>query len=130
MSSLAQRQAALVAALVAGAPVPPGFDERLLGVARQALLRKRAGHVAQHWPMLAASLGPAWTVEFTRWAAGRPSQGSLRDGWDFARSRGPLSGPAADELAEHEAVWAYDGSSAPRRRARPVAAVRLWWSRR
>jgi hypothetical protein len=128
--SLAERQAALVAALVAGAPVPPGFDPRLIGVARTALLRKRAGEVARHWPLLAASFGAAWPATFAAWAADRPSNGSLRDGWDFALAHAPSEGPAADELREHAATWHYDGSSAPRRRAGPVAAVRLWWARR
>jgi hypothetical protein len=129
VSTLAERQAALVATLVAGAPVPPGFDARLVGVARTALLRKRAGEVARHWPMLAASFRAGWTSAFATWADGRPSNGSLRDGWDFARSR-TLDGPAAAELAEREALWAYDGTSAPTRRPRAAATVRLWWSRR
>ena len=128
--TLAERQAALVAALVSGGPVPAGFDERLVGIARAALLRKRAGEVARHWPMLAAAYGPAWPATFAAWAGGRPSNGSLRDGWDFARSRPDLAGPARDELREREAMWAYDGRSAPRRRTRATAAVRLWWGRR
>jgi hypothetical protein len=127
---LASRQADLVAALVSGAPVPPGFDARLVGVARMALLRKRAGDVARQWPMLAASLGSSWTSTFAAWADGRESQGSLRDGWDLARSRAPLAGPAADELREREASWAYDGVSAPRRRPRLSAAARMWRVRR
>ena len=50
----------LVAALTAGAPVPPGFDARLVEAARVALLRKRAGEVARQWPQLAAALGAGW----------------------------------------------------------------------
>jgi len=101
MSSLAARQAALVAALVAGAPDPEGFDPRLLDVARRALLRKRSGEVARHWPLLAASFGTRWPAVFAEWAAGRPSQGSHQDGLELARSL-PLRGAAAEELAEHE----------------------------
>jgi hypothetical protein len=82
--SLAEDQEDLVAALVAGGPVPPGFDAVLVAAAREALLRKRSGEVAAVWPWLAASLGPQWTVEFGRWAAGRPPNGALRDGLDFA----------------------------------------------
>jgi hypothetical protein len=118
--SLARRQEELVAALVAGAPVPPGFDPALVGAARQALLRKRAGEVARVWPMLAAcAAGHRWAAEFAAWAAGRPPRGSLRDGWDLARAwsaAGRLAGPAARELAEREAAWRYDGTSEPRRR--------------
>jgi hypothetical protein len=120
---LAARQAELVAALVAGAPIPAGFDARLVGVARTALLRKRAGDVARHWPLLAAALGADWAPTFARWAATRPTQGSLRDGWDLARAlarTSPLPAPAADELATHEVRWRYDGSSAPRPRRLPA----------
>ena len=118
---LAARQAALVAALTAGAAVPPGFDARLIAVARAALLRKRAGEVARHWPWLAS--GPSWPAEFTGWAANRTTRGSLRDGWDLARelaSLGALPAPAAEELAVREATWHYDGRSAPRPRRAPA----------
>ena len=119
--TLAERQAALVAALVAGAPVPPGFDQARVGAAQRALLRKRASEVARAWPLLAAAAGDRWPDEFAAWAAGRAPQGSLRDGWDLARTwaaTGRLTGPAAEELAEREATWRYDGRSAPRRRWR------------
>jgi hypothetical protein len=80
--------------------------------------------------MLEASLGPSWVETFAAWADGRVSNGSLRDGWDLARSRSPLSGMALVELREREAGWAYDGMSAPRRRSRASAAARTWWARR
>ena len=121
--SLATRQADLVVALTSGAPVPPGFDARLVEVARVALLRKRAGEVARQWPRLAAVHGSRWPREFARWAAARPTNGPLRDGWDMARDPGiRLPGPAAEELAEREVAMRYDGTSAPR--ARRVPAVR------
>jgi hypothetical protein len=123
VSSLADRQAALVAALTAGAPVPPGFDARLVEVARVALLRKRAGEVARQWPHLAAALGTGWLREFTAWAATRPTQGSLRDGWDLARdlaSRHALPRAAGEELAAREAALRYDGTTAPRARRAPA----------
>ncbi|MEV0719519.1 hypothetical protein [Asanoa sp. NPDC050611] len=129
---LAERQAALVAALTAGAPVPAGFDPRLVGVARQALLRKRAGEVARTWPMLAAAYGESWRETFAAWAAARPTNGSLRDGWDLARSAS-LSGAAAAELAGREAAWRYDGRSAPVPRGRLSGWARripLWESGR
>jgi hypothetical protein len=119
--SLADRQAELVTTLTSGSPVPPGFDPRLIETARAALLRKRAGEVARTWPALAAAYGPNWKREFARWAATRPTQGSLRDGWNMARDLGP-SRPtsAAEELAERESIWRYDGKSAPRRRRTPA----------
>lgn len=103
MTALADRQAALVAALVAGAPIPDGFDPRLIDAARRALLRKRSGEVARHWPLLAASFGPKWPAVFAEWAGGRPTQGSFQDGLALARSL-ELTGPAAEELAEREAA--------------------------
>ena len=112
MTSLADQQAALVAALTSGAPVPPGFDTRLVEVARVALLRKRAGDVARHWPALAAALGTGWMREWSSFAATRPTRGSLRDGWDLARdlqSRGALPPSAAVELATREAALHDDG---------------------
>ena len=123
MSDLAGRQAELVAALVAGAPTPAGFDADRVAVTRHALLRKRAGEVSRAWPELAASLGNRWPAAFVAWAAGRPPQGSLRDGWDVARdlAAGPgLPAGAARELAVRETGWRYDGRSAPRRRRLPA----------
>jgi hypothetical protein len=127
--TLARRQAELVAALVAGAPVPPGFDAARVGAAQRALLRKRAGEVARVWPMLAAAAGDGWHRDFAAWAAGRAPQGSLRDGWDLARTwsaAGRLAGPAEAELAEREAAWRYDGRSTPHRRP---GWARRWLSR-
>ncbi|WP_249997976.1 hypothetical protein [Actinoplanes sp. M2I2] len=123
---LGERQAALVAALTAGRPVPEGFDGFRFEAARVALLRKRAGEVARQWPMLAAGFGDRWKREFAAWAAARPAQGSLRDGWDLARDltrRGGLPSVAAAELAEREAAWHYDGASAPRSRRGPALRV-------
>jgi hypothetical protein len=121
--SLAERQAGLVAALTSGAPVPEGFDARLVEIARVALLRKRAGEVAKLWPMLAASLRADWMRTFATWAAARPTQGSLRDGWDLARdlaARGDLPAMAGEELATREATLSYDGRAAPRPRRAPA----------
>ncbi|BCB78531.1 hypothetical protein GCM10022251_58770 [Phytohabitans flavus] len=101
--SLAERQAALVAALVAGAPIPDGFDPRLIDTARRALLRKRSSEVARHWPMLAASFGERWPTVFAEWAEARPTRGSFQDGLALARSL-PLTDLAAEELAAHQST--------------------------
>ncbi|MFG1606262.1 hypothetical protein [Actinoplanes sp. NPDC049265] len=116
---LAERQAQLVATLTSGAPVPDGFDPRLIETARVALLRKRAGEVAKSWPALAASHGLRWHRAFAAWASGRPTQGSFRDGWDLARSL-TLRPDAAEELAAREAAYVYDGSAPPRPRRLPA----------
>jgi hypothetical protein len=120
---LAARQAALVEALTSGSPVPHGFDAFRLEAARVALLRKRAGEVSRHWPMLAAGLGERWTRVFGEWAAARPTQGSMRDGWDFARhlvTEGALPAVAGGELALREATLRYDGTSTPKPRRGPA----------
>ncbi|GIJ77506.1 hypothetical protein SAMN05443287_11248 [Micromonospora phaseoli] len=121
--SLAARQAELVLALVAGGPPPPGFAPGPLAAARAALLRKRAGEVARHWPLLAAGLGGRWPTVFVEWAAGRPTAGGLRDGWDLARTlraRDALPPLGAEELAVREAGLRYDGQQPPRRRRLPA----------
>jgi len=142
--SLATRQAELVEALTGGKPVPYGFDALKVDAARVALLRKRAGEVARQWPMLGAGFGDRWKASFSSWAATRPTQGSLRDGWDFARDlngKGELPPIAGPELAEREARWSYDGSTAPRARRGPAVrsaagavvvqvAGRVWTIRR
>jgi hypothetical protein len=121
--TLAERQAALVAALVAGAQDPPGFDPTRLAAARRALMRKRAGEAAKHWPVLAASLGPRWATTFAAHHEGRESAGGLRDGWDLARALPELTADAARELRDREAHWRYDGTG-PLRPRRLRAAVR------
>lgn len=128
--SLADRQAALVAALVAGAPDPAGFDPVRLDATRRALLRKRAGEAAKHWPLLAASLGPEWAPTFARRHAGHESLGPLCDGWDVARAvrdRGALTPGAAGELDRAESHLAYDGESFPR--PHRGARLRRWFGR-
>ncbi|GAA2195197.1 hypothetical protein [Micromonospora lupini] len=123
--TLAERQAELVAALVAGGPAPAGFAAGPLAAARAALRRKRAGEVARHWPLLAAGLGAAWPSTFADWAAERPTAGSLRDGWDLARAlreRDALPPGGAEELAVREAGLRYDGRRAPRPRRLPAVA--------
>ncbi|MFE3441515.1 hypothetical protein ACFXNW_00625 [Nocardia sp. NPDC059180] len=72
IDTLGEQQAALVRALVAGDATPPGFDDEALRAAETALLRKRAGILARHNPMLADAAGPAFEQEFASWARGRP----------------------------------------------------------
>ena len=84
---LAAEQAALVRALVAGGPVPEGFDRDRVRATAAALARKRAREVARAWPVLAAD-GEAFTDRFVAYAAGRPppaAGGALAEGLGFAR---------------------------------------------
>jgi hypothetical protein len=99
--TLAKRQAEVVRCLVAGGPVPEGFDAARLDATRKALLRKRSGEVARAWPELAASYGENWHETFAAWADGKPPLGSLLDGYDFALEH-PPTGRAAVELMIYE----------------------------
>jgi hypothetical protein len=124
--SLGQRQADLVAALVAGGPTPPGFELARVAATADALLRKRAEEVGSRWPALRAHFGPQWTDEFSRWARNRPPLGSWRDGWEYARdldTAGRLGRLASAELAATEARYRYDGVTAPRPRRSPTLRI-------
>ncbi|MFF3732113.1 DUF692 domain-containing protein [Streptomyces sp. NPDC002476] len=82
---VAAAQTALLRALVAGAPAPPGFDERRLGVQSRALASKRAGVVAKVAPELPEILGSGYREAFLAYAARRPMSGGYRrDALDFA----------------------------------------------
>lgn len=108
VGDLAARQAALIAALVAGGELPAGFDRTRVSATRRALLVKRAGEVAVVWPLLATSFGTEWPARFVTWADGRPPRGPLRDGWDFARALADadeLPELAVTELTEREGGW-------------------------
>ncbi|TDB74769.1 hypothetical protein E1264_40660 [Actinomadura sp. KC216] len=110
--------------MTAGGPMPEGFDAEAVRAAAYGILLKRAGEVARAWPALAASYGPSWRKAFVAWAAERPTQGSFRDGWDFARAHhGDLDPGAARELALAEARWSYDGASPPRPRKAALRRV-------
>jgi hypothetical protein len=83
---LAVRQAALVAALVAGAPPPPGVDADRVRIQSAALLRKRGRSLAHAEPDLAASLGREFGAAFAAYAAGQPQVGcAADDAAEFAR---------------------------------------------
>jgi hypothetical protein len=125
-ADLATRQAQLVDAVLGTGPDPEGFDPSRLAATRKALLRKRSGEAAKHWPLLASALGGDWVPFASRVLAGRPVAGGLRDGWDVARAAGErLDDGARRELAERERALVYDGTSAPRPRLRTrIAALR------
>lgn len=123
-ADLAAAQEALVRAMTAGGPLPDGFDAGDVAAAARAILGKRAGDTARAWPALAASYGGGWADAFAAWAAERPTRGSLRDGWDFARAhRADLPAAARTELAAAEARWSYGGDGEPRRRLVAVRRV-------
>lgn len=88
VTDLAGQQAALVRALVAGGPVPDGFDAAELAMTARALLRKRAQEVARRFPMLAHECGPNYQDLYCAWAKDRPKISTLSDARAFAEHVG------------------------------------------
>ncbi|KQX55817.1 MULTISPECIES: DUF692 domain-containing protein [unclassified Streptomyces] len=124
---LAVAQAALLSALVAGTPVPEGFDTRRIGVQSRALAAKRAGVVAKVAPELPEILGKGFRPAFLAYARTRPMSGGYRrDALDFAEhlllAERPEDPVARRELTE----WWQDrsGSRPPGRATRLVRAAR------
>ncbi|MGC9538805.1 DUF692 domain-containing protein [Streptomyces sp. UG1] len=82
---IALAQAALLSALVAGTPVPEGFDRVRLGVQARALAGKRADVVAKVAPELPVILGDGYRRAFVAYTHGHPmADGYRRDALDFA----------------------------------------------
>ncbi len=82
---LALAQAALLSALVAGTPVPEGFDRVRVGVQARALAGKRADVVAKVAPELPVILGDGYRAAFLAYAQGHPMTGGYRhDALGFA----------------------------------------------
>ncbi|MEW2450486.1 DUF692 domain-containing protein [Streptomyces parvulus] len=100
-------QAALLSALVAGAPVPEGFDRVRVGVQARALAAKRADVVAKVAPELPVILGPAYRPAFLTHAQTSPMTGGYRrDALDFVE--GLLNtddGPAARDAGVRRELW-------------------------
>jgi hypothetical protein len=100
-AALADRQAALVAALTGRGEIPPGFDVDRVGAAAAALAAKRARAVAHAWPGLSAMLGKRFRERFDAYAAltALPEAGGpLADGRAFVRVLA-AAGPLADRVA-------------------------------
>lgn len=108
---LAHAQAGLLAALVAGAPPPEGFDHDRLDVQRRALTAKRGDVVAKVAPELPAILGEkTYRTAFSAYARNRPMTGGYR----------------RDALAF--AAYALDERCAAGRKAH--RRLRTWWLER
>ena len=74
---LASRQAELVRALLAGGPVPTGFDEHRVRVEATALNNKRRRIAEQLRPDLADALDDRFAEVFDRWAATHPHRAGV-----------------------------------------------------
>ncbi|WP_155542315.1 hypothetical protein [Amycolatopsis camponoti] len=77
---LAAQQAALLRALLADGPAPPGFDTARLRVEAQVLRRKHGRVLAYQRPELAEQLGERFGPLFAEFAAGRPKRDAERSG--------------------------------------------------
>ncbi|MFE6783160.1 DUF692 family multinuclear iron-containing protein [Streptomyces sp. NPDC057680] len=124
---VAVAQAALLSALVAGTPVPEGFDSRRLGVQSRALAAKRAGVVAKVAPELPEILGAGYRPAFLAYARSRPMTGGYRrDALDFAEHLLVAGRPEDPAARRRLTEWWQDrsGSRPPGRATRFVRAAR------
>ncbi|WP_326833830.1 hypothetical protein VSH64_02580 [Amycolatopsis rhabdoformis] len=76
--ALAARQAALLHALLTGAPPPPGFAPDRLRLEADVLLTKRRRLVAHLRPDLAETLGERFGALFAAYAAEHPKTDAIR----------------------------------------------------
>ncbi|MGW7170518.1 DUF692 domain-containing protein [Streptomyces sp. NPDC054884] len=113
-------QTALLSALVAGTPVPEGFDRVRLGVQARALAAKRADVVAKVAPELPLILGSSYRSAFVAYAQGHPMHGGYRqDALDFAAQLLREGRPAEVRARRELRRWWLDRSGpAPRRSSR------------
>ncbi|MER6332174.1 DUF692 domain-containing protein [Streptomyces sp. NPDC001034] len=121
-------QAAVLSSLVAGTPLPEGFDRVRMGVQARALASKRADVVAKVAPELPVMLGASYREAFEEYARERPMRGGYRwDALDFAGFllEGKRAGVPRRELRE----WWLDRSG-PAPRGRVARAARRVLSRR
>ncbi|WP_406441816.1 DUF692 domain-containing protein [Streptomyces sp. NBC_00631] len=110
-------QTAVLSSLVAGTPVPEGFDRVRMGVQARALAAKRADVVAKVAPELPEILGAGYRAAFLAYAQERPMAGGYRrDALEFAaallRAGRPGGGASRRRL---ERWWLERAGAAPRR---------------
>ncbi|MER5758363.1 DUF692 domain-containing protein [Streptomyces sp. NPDC002082] len=121
-------QAALLSALVAGTPVPEGFDRQRVRVQARALAAKRAGVVSRLAPELPGILGgeDAYREAFLGYARHRPmTAGYRRDALDFAEHLLVRDLPADPAARRRLTLWWRDraGARPPRRAVRWARAL-------
>ncbi|AQT75018.1 DUF692 domain-containing protein [Streptomyces sp. fd1-xmd] len=121
-------QAALLSALVAGTPVPEGFDRARIRVQVRALAAKRADVVAKVAPELPGILGgrEPYRKAFLAYAKGRPmTAGYRRDALDFAEHLLIQDLPADPAARRRLTAWWQEraGARPPRRIVRWARAL-------
>lgn len=115
-AGLARRQHALLAALVAGGPVPAGFDPRQVRAQAIGLAAKRRDTVARVCPELPRVVGPSFGPLFLRYAQQHPQSGGYRaDARAFARWA--LTAPHRPERHPEPVTEPADALGAAQRRA-------------
>ncbi|MEU3413594.1 DUF692 domain-containing protein [Streptomyces sp. NPDC006658] len=114
---LAVAQTAVLSSLVAGTPVPEGFDRVRMAVQARALAAKRAGVVAKVAPELPVILGADYREAFLEYARRRPMRAGYRqDALDFAGHLLKLGRPG--DARAHRALgdwWLDRAGPAPRK---------------
>ncbi|MEU3085113.1 DUF692 domain-containing protein [Streptomyces massasporeus] len=114
-------QAALLSALVAGTPVPEGFDRARVGVQARALAAKRADVVAKVAPDLPVILGGAYRTAFLGYAQTHPmSDGYRRDALTFAEHLLSTGRPGDTRARRELRGWWLERSGPKPRSRRPV----------
>ncbi|MFJ9950553.1 hypothetical protein [Kitasatospora sp. NPDC091207] len=99
-AALARRQEELLTALVAGGPVPPGFDPAQVRAQSAGLAAKRRDTTAKVAPELPRLLGRRYGPLFLRYAGTHPQTGGYRADarafavWALADEPGPGPDPA------------------------------------
>ncbi|MFI1732835.1 DUF692 domain-containing protein [Streptomyces acidicola] len=117
-------QASLLSALVAGTPVPEGFDRVRLGVQGRALGAKRADVVAKVAPELPEILGESYRPAFLAYTHGHPMSGGYRrDALDFAEHLLLAGRPEDAEVRRQLREWWLDRSGPVPRSERPTARL-------
>ncbi|MGW7549379.1 hypothetical protein ACWGKQ_50910, partial [Streptomyces sp. NPDC054770] len=119
-------QTAVLSSLVAGTPVPEGFDRVRMGVQARSLAAKRADVVAKVAPELPEILGAGYRAAFLAYAQERPMAGGYRrDALEFA---GVLlrEGRLGDRGSRRrlEEWWLERAGAAPRRSLAPRVLLR------
>ncbi len=118
---LALAQAALLSALVAGTPVPEGFDRVRIGVQARALAAKRADVVAKVAPELPVILGDGYRTAFLGYAQTHPmTSGYRRDALTFAEHLLSTGRPGDTGARRELREWWLDRSGPAPRSRRPA----------
>ncbi|GGP64966.1 DUF692 domain-containing protein [Streptomyces melanogenes] len=115
---VALAQTSLLSALVAGTPVPQGFDPTRLRVQARALAAKRADVVAKVAPELPRILGDAYRPAYLAYARSRPMRdGYRRDALDFVESLLKEDGLDTDVARQLGRWWKERAGTRPQGRA-------------